>query len=103
MNPFELVKNLGNMKEQLEEAQSKLSQITATGSAGGNMVSVTLNGKFELTDIQLDPICVDNRDVAMLQDLIKAAHHAAMENVQEQIKGQLGPMMSGINLPGMNV
>ena len=67
------------------------------------MVSVTLNGKFELTDIQLDPICVDNRDVAMLQDLIKAAHHAAMENVQEQIKGQLGPMMSGINLPGMNV
>ena len=65
MNPFEMLKNLGNLnglKEQLEQTQEKLSTITATGSAGGNMVNVTLNGKFELVDIHLDPICVDNRD-----------------------------------------
>ncbi|MBQ1832157.1 MAG: YbaB/EbfC family nucleoid-associated protein [Treponema sp.] len=102
MNPFEMMKNLGNIKEQLQQAQSKLEYITATGSAGGNMVKVTLNGNFEIENIELDPICVDNRDVPMLQDLIKAAHHAAIENLKEQIKNEMGPMFANLNIPGMS-
>lgn len=102
MNPFDMMKNLGNMKESLEKAQESLEQLTATGSSGGNMVSVTVNGKFELVDIQLDPICVDNRDIPMLQDLIKAAHHAAMDKMQDLIRQNAGTMLGGMNIPGMN-
>ncbi|MDY3758775.1 MAG: YbaB/EbfC family nucleoid-associated protein [Treponema sp.] len=101
MNPFEMFKNLGAVQEQLKQAQEKLSEIRATGSAGGNMVQVTLNGKFEIQEIKLDPICVDNRDVPMLQDLIIAAHRDAMEKVQSEVKGSLGPMLGGLNIPGM--
>ena len=101
MNPFEMMKNLGGLQNQLKEAQEKLGALRATGSSGGNMVQVTLNGKFELMDIKFDPICVDNRDVGMLQDLIVAAHHAAMENMQEKMKSELGPMLGGMNIPGL--
>ena len=101
MNPFEMMKNLGGLQNQLKEAQEKLGALRATGSSGGNMVQVTLNGKFELMDVKLDPICVDNRDVGMLQDLIVAAHHAAMENMQEKMKSELGPMLGGMNIPGL--
>lgn len=101
MNPFEMMKNLGGLQNQLKEAQEKLGALRATGSSGGNMVQVTLNGKFELVDIKLDPICVDNRDVGMLQDLIVAAHHAAVENMQEKMKSELGPMLGGMNIPGL--
>ena len=101
MNPFEMMKNLGGLQNQLKEAQEKLGALRATGSSGGNMVQVTLNGKFELMDIKLDPICVDNRDVGMLQDLIVAAHHAAMENMQEKMKSELGLMFGGMNIPGL--
>lgn len=101
MNPFEMMKNLGGLQNQLKEAQERLGALRATGSSGGNMVQVTLNGKFELMDIKLDPICVDNRDVGMLQDLIVAAHHAAMENMQEKMKSELGPMLGGMNIPGL--
>ena len=101
MNPFEMMKNLGGLQNQLKEAQEKLGALRATGSSGGNMVQVTLNGKFELMDIKLDPICVDNRDVPMLQDLIIAAHHAAVENMQEKMKSELGPMLGGMNIPGL--
>lgn len=103
MNPFEMLKNLGGVKEQLEKTQEKLGTLTATGSSGGNMVNVTLNGRFELTDIKLDPICVDNRDIPMLQDLIKAAHHDAISRIQEQMKSELGPMLSGMNIPGLGL
>lgn len=101
MNPFDMVKNLAGMQSQLKAAQEKLAELEAEGSSGGNMVQVTVNGKFELVDIKLDPICVDNRDVPMLQDLIKAAYHAALEKIQDEIKNQLGPMVAGMNIPGM--
>jgi len=101
MNPFDLLKNAGAIKEQLENVQGQLETITATGSSGGRMVEVTLNGKFEMTDIHLDPICVDNRDVKMLEDLIKAAQHDAISKVQDKIKEMSGPMLSGLNIPGL--
>lgn len=86
MNPFDLLKNSQVIKEQAEKLQREIAGITADGDAGGRMVTVTLNGKFEMIGIKIDPICVDNRDVQMLQDLIVAAHNNAMENVQEKIK-----------------
>ncbi|MCQ2586270.1 MAG: YbaB/EbfC family nucleoid-associated protein [Treponema sp.] len=103
MNPFDLLKNAGAIKEQLENVQGQLESISATGSSGGRMVEVTLNGKFEMTDIHLDPICVDNRDVKMLEDLIKAAQHDAITKIQEKIKEMSGPMLSGLNLPGLGL
>ncbi|MBE6348815.1 MAG: YbaB/EbfC family nucleoid-associated protein [Spirochaetaceae bacterium] len=86
-NPFDLLKNPAALKEQLNKMQENLKNITATGSSGGGLVKVTLNGKFEMVDIQIDPIAVDPRDVKMLQDLIIAATHQATDNIQEKIAG----------------
>ena len=70
---------------------------------GGRMVTVTVNGKFEMVDIHLDPICVDNRDIKMLEDLIVAAQHDAVSNMQQLIQEKAGPMFSGMNIPGLNL
>lgn len=104
MNPFELLKNTKALKEQSEKLQQELEELTAEGSSGGRMVTLTLNGKFEMKSIKLDPICVDNRDVQMLQDLIVAAHKNAMENVQEQIKAKSSSLLGGLGgLGGMDL
>ena len=101
MHPFDMLKNIQSMKEQLGNIQEELAEITATGSSGGNIVNVTLNGKFEIVSVKLDPICVDPRDVQMLQDLIIAAHHDAMTKIQENIKAKYGPLLNGMNIPGL--
>lgn len=98
MNPFDLLKNTQAIKEQSEKLQEELASIRAEGSSGGRMVTITLNGKFEMMGIKLDPICVDNRDVQMLEDLIVAAHKNAMENVQEQIKNKSQSLLGGMDL-----
>lgn len=103
MNPFDMLKNINQIKEQLATVQEELKDITATGSSGGNIVNVTINGKFEITAVKLDPICVDPRDVQMLQDLIIAAHHDALSKIQDQIKAKYGPMLNGMNIPGMGL
>src|SRR5574344_547035 len=101
MNPFEMLQNTAKLKEEAEKMQNELSQLSATGSSGGKMVTVTVNGKMEMTAIHLDPVCVDNRDVKMLEDLIVAAHHDAITNMQEQIKSKVNPLLAGMNIPGL--
>ena len=103
MNPFDLVKNMQNLQGQMEKMKEELGEMTATGSSGGNMVQVTLNGKFEMVSIKIDPIAVDPRDVPMLQDLIVAASHDATEKVQELIKEKSGSLLGGMNIPGLNL
>lgn len=101
MNPFDMLKNIQQMKDQLKSVQEELKELTATGSSGGNIVNVTINGKFEIISVRLDPLCVDPRDVTMLQDLIVAAHHDAMSKIQEAIKAKYGPLLNGMNIPGL--
>ncbi len=101
MNPFELLKNTQALKEQAEKLKEEMAALTATGSSGGKMVTVKINGKFEMLEIHLDPLCVDNRDVKMLEDLIVAAQHDAVENMQNLIKEKTTDMVSGMNIPGL--
>ena len=67
-----------------------------------NVICV-VNGQFEVLRVELDPIAVDPRDVPMLQDLIVAASRDAHTRMQELMKERLGPMMGGLNIPGMGM
>jgi len=98
-NPFDLLKNTNQLQAQFQKAQEELKETFATRSSGGGIVKVTINGAFEVVDVQIDPIAVDPRDVKMLQDLIVAASHDAMERIKEGMKDKLG----GLNIPGLNL
>ena len=100
MNPFDLFKNSQAIKEQLEKTQQELSELTTTGSSGGKMVTVTINGKFEMIDIHLDPICVDNRDVKMLEDLIVAATNEALRQMEAESAKTMESLTGGFGLGG---
>lgn len=100
MNPFDLLKNTQALKEQAERLQNEIAALTAEGSSGGRMVTVRINGKFEMQEIHLDPLCVDSRDVKMLEDLIIAAQHDAVSKMQGLLKEKSGAMLSGLNIPG---
>ena len=101
MNPFDMVKNLKNLESQMATMKTELANISETGSSGGNIVQVTLNGQFEMKSIKIDTVAVYPRDVQMLQDLIVAAHHAAIEKVQEAIKDKSGSLLGGMQIPGL--
>ncbi len=100
MNPFDILKNSQVIREQTEKMQRELEALSAEGSSGGRMVTVTVNGSFQMTAIHLDPVCVDNRDVKMLEDLIVAAQHDAISKMQELIKEKAGPMLQNLNISG---
>lgn len=85
MNPLDLLQNAGKVREEIGKMQEQMTRLKAEGSSGGKMVVVTMNGQMEVTAIRIDPICVDARDVKMLEDLIVAACHDAAERIKEKI------------------
>lgn len=100
MNPFEMFKNIGKIQSQLKEMQDKIDRMTATGTACGDSVSVTLNGKFDMTDIRINPDSLSADDLDLLPALIKAAHADAVEKVRKLLQEQASTLTGGTGFPG---
>lgn len=71
------------MQEKFHEIQEKLKNTLVTGSAGGGMVEITLNGDHEMTQVKLKPECVDPEDIEGLEDLIRVAYSDALKKVNK--------------------
>ena len=100
------MKNLGNMMKQAQEMQAKMgelqeqmSQTEMTGSAGGGLVQVTMNGKGELRAVKIDPSMVDPDGVEVLEDLILAAANDAKAKVETYVAGEMQKLTGGLSLP----
>jgi DNA-binding YbaB/EbfC family protein len=71
------------MQEQMGQMRQKIAEQSAEGSAGGGLVTITLNGEKELKKISIKPECVNPNDIEGLQDLIMAAHADALKKLPE--------------------
>ena len=94
----------GNMQQMMRQAQQMqekmqqdIAQIKVTATAGGGMVSVTMDGQKNLLSVKIDPEVAG--DVEMLQDMILAACGEAVKQVEAQIQQKMGGMLGGLGLP----
>ena len=101
------MKNLGQLMKQAQEMQAKMGELQAklaeaevTGQSGGGMVEVTLNGKFDLRRVKIDPSIAKPDDVEMLEDLIVAAFADAKAKAEAQVQEEMKKLTGGLNLPG---
>ena len=53
-NMSKLLKQAKDMQEQIEQAQSQLAELAIEADSGGGMVSVKVNGKHEIIDLNID-------------------------------------------------
>lgn len=100
-NMSKMLKQIKKVQQEMEKAQKELENKEVTGSAGGGVVKVVLNGQKKLLSIEIDPDVVDPDDVEMLQDLITAAFNDALKQVDQLIERDLGRFTPGFNLPGL--
>jgi hypothetical protein len=89
------------MQQMMEKTQSEIEAKEVEASAGGGAVSVKVNGKKELVEVNLKPEVVDPDDIEMLQDLIIAAVNEAIRQVNEISENEMGKVTGGINIPGL--
>ncbi len=94
----DLMKKAQKMQEDMKQAQERLAQEEVVGESGGGMVKITLNGKYEVRRVEIDPSLMSD-DKEMLEDLIAAAFNGAAQRVAEKAKENMAELTAGLPLP----
>ena len=86
--------NMQAMMQQAQKMQEKMQAevalIRVDGTAGGGMVSVSMDGHKNILAVKIDAEVAG--DVEMLQDLVLAACNEATKKVDQETQKKLGGM-----------
>lgn len=100
------MKNLGKMMIRAQEFQGKmaamqeqLADMEISGSAGGGLVLVTVNGKGEARKFKIDPSLAAGEDPEMLEDMILAAFNDAKAKLDQAVREKMSELTDGLPLP----
>lgn len=103
-----MAKGLGNIMKQAQQMQQKMARMQeelqareVEASAGGGMVTATVNGAQQLVALKMEPSVVDPEDVEMLQDLVLAAVNEAIKKSQAMAQEEMSKITGGMNIPGL--
>lgn len=88
------------MQAEIARIQEELSREVVEGSSGGGMVRVSANGQGEILAINIEKDVIDPEEKEMLEDLVIAAIHDAVEKSKELAQSRLGKIGQGLGLPG---
>ena len=92
------------VQKKIEEVQSDLEKITINTESGGGLVTVMINGKQEILELNISKEAL-KEDKELLEDLIISAINKALSDSQEEMQSRMnsvtGGMLGGLKVPGM--
>ena len=94
-NMNQMLKQAQKMQDEITALQADLEQREFTGTAGGGVVEVTINGKRNVLKLDIKPEVVDPEDVEM------AAFNQAVANLDEVSDTELQKLTGGVSFPGL--
>lgn len=100
-DPNVMMRQVQKMQDEIRAKQEELEAKEYTGTASGEMVTVTMTGKHEITSVKIKPEAVDPEDIEMLEDLIAAAVNSAVAAVDKESEEEMAKMTGGLNIPGL--
>ena len=101
MNQAAMMRQAQKMQQDLLKMQEEMENKTYTATAGGGMVTATVNGKHEVLAIEIKSEAVDPDDVEMLQDMVIAAVNEAMRAADADSASNMSRLTGGLNLGGL--
>ena len=100
MNNFNnMIKQAQDLQKKMAEAQEKVETLEAEGISGGGIVKITINGKNNVTSVNIDETAIDKNEKEILEDLIVAAFNDARDKIQRKIADEMSSLSGGIKLP----
>ncbi|TLF52579.1 YbaB/EbfC family nucleoid-associated protein [Halomonas urmiana] len=93
-----IMKQAQEMQEKMQKAQEEVAKAEVQGEAGAGMVKVTMNGRHDVSKVDLDPSLMEE-DKELLEDLLAAAVNDAVRKVEADSKARMEEATAGFNLP----
>jgi len=99
MNIGKMMKKAQEMQANMKGMQEELAKIEVSGESGGGMVKVTMSGDRQVKSIVIEDELWEEKDKALIEDLVAAAVNAASQIVEEKSKEEQQKLMAGLPLP----
>jgi len=96
-----LMRQARKLEKAMADAREKLGEVTVDAESGGGLVKVTMNGKYEVTKLSIDPGAIDPAERGLLEDLVTAAVNSAAEKARVAADAHLQKATGGIKVPGI--
>lgn len=100
-NMQQMLKQAQKMQQDMAALQDDLEQREFTGTAGGDSVTVTVDGKHTVKSISIKPEIIDPEDAEMLEDLLTVAVNEAIGKAIKTSEDEMGAITGGMNMPGL--
>ncbi|EJF78095.1 YbaB/EbfC family nucleoid-associated protein [Bartonella birtlesii] len=94
-----MMKKAKEMQEKMQKIQEEVASLQVTGTSGGGLVNITLNGKNIITKIEIDPSLLKPEEAEILEDLIMAAYNEAKTKIETAIEEKTKNITAGLPLP----
>ncbi len=94
-----MMKQAKELQSRMETMQEEVAALEVSGSAGGGLVEVTMNGKSEMRGIRIDPSLLKPDEAEILEDLILAACNDARAKAEAALADKMRDMTGGLQLP----
>jgi len=101
MDMQQIMKQAREFQQNMTQVQEELGRRRLTGTAGGGMVSATVNGRQELLDLAIDQEIINPQDPVMLQDLLVAAINDALGKARQEAQAEMAKLTGGFSIPGL--
>ncbi len=95
------MREVQKMQQKLLKMQGDLENAKYTGTAGGGAVTITLTGKFEITDVKIDPEAFSAEDIEELEVMVKAAAKDAFDKATDAQQKLISSATGGMKIPGL--
>lgn len=97
MNMQAMLKQAQKLQKDMMKVQDEIYAMTFEGKS--SFVTVKVNGKKELLEVNIEADELDKDEVEMLQDMIVVATNEAFKKVDKTTEDKLGPYTKG--MPGL--
>jgi nucleoid-associated protein EbfC len=97
-NQQQMMKQLQQVQARMAKMQEELNEVTVTGTAGGGVVSVTVDGHQKVLGVTIEPEAFEE-GAEMLSDLVLAASNDALDKSREAAAANMAQLTAGLGLP----
>ena len=105
---FKGLSNLGSILKQAQQIGGQIQNLSeqlkerrATGSAGGGMVEIEVNGLIEALQCRIDEQLIAQGDRELIEDLVVAAMNQAVAKGKQLHADAMKDLTGGMELPGL--
>lgn len=94
--------NIMKLQRELKKIQKQLKKTQTTAESNDKMLSVTVNGEFEVQKVEINEEMLNSADKKQLEVSIRSAVNNAVNESKMHAAEEMKKVTGGMKIPGMD-